>query len=118
MPTEVPTRMPTPTPALSPPPAPPLPKPPLAGAAPALSPELQSFITHLQVEKRLAARTLAMYSEALLRLQASAAVDGVALRAATPLHIRAWVGQLRKRGLAPRSIAIALAAWRDRKSVV
>ncbi len=112
VPTPVPTQVPTPTPALSPPLAPPPPKPPLAGAAPALSPELQAFITHLQVEKRLAARTLAMYSEALLRLQASAAADGVVLRAATPLHIRAWVGQLRKRGLAPRSIAIALAAWR------
>ncbi len=81
-------------------------------SAPVLAPELQAFIIHLQVEKRLAARTLAMYTEALLRLQASAQQDGVALPAATPLQLRAWVGQLRRRGLAPRSIAIALAAWR------
>ena len=77
-----------------------------------LAPELQAFVSHLQVERRLADRTLAMYSEALLRLQASAQADGVVLAAATPLHLRHWVGQLRRRGLAPRSIAIALAAWR------
>ncbi len=87
-----------------------------AGAAPAapaeLLPAVQAFVDHLRVERRLAARTLAMYTEALLRLQASAQADGVALPQASPLHLRAWVGQLRLRGLAPRSIAIALAAWR------
>ena len=53
-----------------------------------------------------------MYTEALLRLQASAAAAGVDLRLAQPHHIRSWVAQLRTRGLASRSIAIALAAWR------
>jgi integrase/recombinase XerC len=77
-----------------------------------LDAELQRFLAHLAVEKRLAPRTLAMYREALLRLQASAAGDGVALPAALPHHVRHWVGQLRHRGLGPRSIAIALAAWR------
>ena len=77
-----------------------------------LSAELQPFITHLQVERRLAARTLAMYTEALLRLQASAAAEGVALQAAQPHHIRGWMARLRHAGLGPRSIAIALAAWR------
>lgn len=77
-----------------------------------LQPELQRFVDHLRVERRLAARTLALYTEALLRLQASAAAAGVDLRAAQPHHLRNWVGQLRARGLASRSIAIALAAWR------
>ncbi len=76
------------------------------------APEIQRFLQHLTVERRLAARTVAMYTEALLRLQASAAADGVPLQAAQPHHIRNWVGQLRTRGLAPRSVAIALAAWR------
>ena len=75
-------------------------------------PELQAFLTYLRVERRLAERTLAMYSEALSRLEASAATSGVALQQAGPQHVRLWVGQLRTRGLAPRSIAIALAAWR------
>jgi integrase/recombinase XerC len=84
----------------------------VAAPAPELQPELQGFLEHLTIERRLAARTVAMYGEALLRLQASAEAAGVELRAAQPHHIRSWTAQLRLRGLAPRSIAIALAAWR------
>jgi integrase/recombinase XerC len=74
--------------------------------------EIQRFLQHLRVERCLAARTVAMYGEALARLQASAQAAGVELASAQTHHIRSWVGQLRVRGLAPRSIAIALAAWR------
>ena len=77
-----------------------------------LSEALQSFVQHLRVERRLADRTLAMYTEALLRLQAFAQASDINLPAAQPHHLRGWVAQLRSRGLAPRSIAIALAAWR------
>jgi len=77
-----------------------------------LNEALLSFVQHLRVERRLADRTLAMYTEALLRLQACALASGVELPAAQPHHLRGWVAQLRTRGLAPRSIAIALAAWR------
>ena len=78
----------------------------------ALSPELERFLVHLSVERRLAARTLAMYREALLRLQASAEAGKIDLPVAQAHHIRGWVAQLRVRGLAPSSIAIALSAWR------
>lgn len=77
-----------------------------------LSADLEAFLTHLRVERRLAERTLAMYREALLRLQAFAEAPKVELRRAQPHHVRGWVAQLRLKGLAPRSIAIALAAWR------
>jgi integrase/recombinase XerC len=77
-----------------------------------LAAELQRFLDHLAHERRLADRTVAMYREALLRLQASAQAAGVALPQAQVHHVRSWVAQLRTRGLAPRSIAIALAAWR------
>ena len=80
--------------------------------APELAPELQRFLDHLAIERRLAVRTLALYRGALLRLQSSAAAAGVDLREAQVHHVRGWVAQLRHRGLAPRSIAIALAAWR------
>jgi integrase/recombinase XerC len=73
---------------------------------------VQAFLQHLTVSRRLAPRTVAMYTEALLRLEASAATSQVELARAQPHHVRAWVAQLRTRGLAPRSIAIALAAWR------
>jgi integrase/recombinase XerC len=78
----------------------------------ALAADIEAFLTHLRVERRLAARTVAMYTEALQRLQASANGAQVKLPTAQPHHIRSWVAQLRSRGLAPRSIAIALAAWR------
>jgi integrase/recombinase XerC len=74
--------------------------------------EVERFLQHLQVERRLAARTVAMYREALMRLLASAEASAVDLQAAQVHHVRSWVAQLRGRGLAPRSIAIALAAWR------
>ncbi len=77
-----------------------------------LAADIERFLLHLRVERRLTARTLALYREALLRLQASALSSGVVLVAAQPQHIRSWAAQLRLRGLAPRSIAIALAAWR------
>jgi integrase/recombinase XerC len=76
------------------------------------SPELQAFLQHLAVQRRLADRTVAMYTEALLRLERFAAAAGVALERAEPHHLRGFVVQLRSAGLAPRSIAIALAAWR------
>ena len=79
---------------------------------PELAPELQRFVSHLQVERRLALRTLALYTQALARLQASAAASGADLQAAQPHHVRAWVAQLRGRGLGSRSIALDLAAWR------
>ena len=81
-------------------------------AAPALADELQRFVQHLRVERRLAERTLAMYTDALRWLQQSAADDGVDLLKAQAHHIRGWAARLRERGLGPRSIAIALAAWR------
>ena len=81
-------------------------------AAPALSDEIERFLTHLRVERRLAARTLAMYRDALGWLQQMAEADGLPLPEARPHHIRRWTGLLRERGLGPRSIAIALAAWR------
>ena len=78
----------------------------------ALADELQRFLQHLRVEKRLAARTLSMYRDALVRLQRLAAAERVELRQAQVHHLRGWVAALRGQGLAARSIAIALAAWR------
>jgi integrase/recombinase XerC len=74
--------------------------------------ELERFLQHLAVERRLAARTVAMYRDALGWLQTHAADDGTALTDAQAHHVRRWVARLRERGLGPRSIAIALAAWR------
>jgi integrase/recombinase XerC len=78
----------------------------------ALDPELQRYLEHLTVERRLAARSVAMIRDALQRLQAQADEAQVALRQVQPHHVRGWSARLHRSGLAPRSIAIQLSAWR------
>jgi len=82
------------------------------GDAGPLAPQLQRYIEHLRVERRLAPRSVQMVHDALLRLQQSAAEMGVALREVQPHHVRRWAAHLRERPLAARSIAIHLSAWR------
>jgi integrase/recombinase XerC len=73
---------------------------------------LHAYRQHLAVERRLAARTLALYADALGRLHAHAQEAGVALRDVQVHHVRRWAARLHAGGLAPRSIALILAAWR------
>ena len=77
-----------------------------------LNDDIRRHLLHLQVERRLAERTLAIYREALVRLQGFAEAAAVPLRNVQPHHVRRWAGQLHVQGLAPRSIALALSAWR------
>lgn len=73
---------------------------------------LQRYLQHLEVERRLAARTRENYGFALRRLAASAQAQGVALEAAQAHHVRSWAAQAHRSGLSPRSVALLLAAWR------
>jgi integrase/recombinase XerC len=84
----------------------------MADDAPELDADIGRYLVHLQVERRLAARTLAVYREALVALQRFASTAGVDLREAQTLHVRRWAAQLHSRGLKPRSIALQLSAWR------
>ena len=77
-----------------------------------LADEVERYLTHLKVERRLALRSLALYRSALTELQSLAERDQVALREAQPQHLRRWTVQLRERGLAARSMAVVLAGWR------
>ncbi|MDP3823199.1 MAG: tyrosine recombinase XerC [Burkholderiales bacterium] len=81
-------------------------------AAPDLDDDIRRHLQHLRVDRRLAERTLAMYGDAFKWLQSFAAAMPVALRDVQTHHVRRWAAQLHSRGLAPRSIAIALSAWR------
>ena len=74
--------------------------------------DIARHLTHLQVERRLAERTLAIYSDAFDRLQRFAAGAPVGLRDVQPHHVRRWAAQLHGQGLKPRSIALLLSAWR------
>ncbi len=77
-----------------------------------LSDEVLRYLRHLEVERRLAARTLVLYRDALRRLSIAAAAAGIELEAVQTHHVRRWIAQAHQRGLAPRSLAIVLAAWR------
>ena len=80
-------------------------------AAP-LPAELLRYLQHLEVERRLAARTLVIYRDALQRLVSAAAAADIELQAVQSHHVRRWIAQAHQRGLAPRSLALVLAAWR------
>ncbi len=69
-------------------------------------------LEHLRVERRLADRSVVLVRDALARLQRLAGEAGVALAAVQPHHVRGWAARLHRGGLAPRSIAIQLSAWR------
>ena len=74
--------------------------------------QLRAHLLHLEVERRLAPRTLAIYADALAKLQACAEDAQTALVDARTPHVRRWAAQLHGAGLAPRSIALTLSAWR------
>jgi integrase/recombinase XerC len=81
-------------------------------AADAPPADIARYLEHLRVERRLGVRSLALYGEAFERLQAFIAEARIELREAQPQHVRGFAAQLHRRGLAPRSIALALSAWR------
>ncbi len=74
--------------------------------------DIARHLVHLEVERRLAPRTLAMYGEAFERLRSFVEKQPIALREVQVHHVRRWAAQLHAQGLAPRSIAIILSAWR------
>jgi integrase/recombinase XerC len=78
----------------------------------AVDPDIAHHLVHLEVERRLAPRTLALYRGALAQLQALATAQPIALRAVQVHHVRRWAAALHGRGLGPRSIALTLSAWR------
>jgi len=83
-----------------------------AQGAAVVDPDIRRHLVHLQVERRLAARTLALYAHAFAELQSFATTQKLPLRGVQMHHVRRWAAALHARGLAPRSIALTLSAWR------
>jgi integrase/recombinase XerC len=77
-----------------------------------LAPDLQPYLQHLRVQRRLAPRSLTLYRAALQRLQTLAERDGVALLKVQTQHARRWAAQLHGQGLSSRSLALELSVWR------
>jgi integrase/recombinase XerC len=84
----------------------------VASASIARDADVARHLEYLQVERRVAARTLALYGEAFDRLERLAAAIALPLREAKTHHVRRFAAQLHSGGLSPRSIALALSAWR------
>ncbi|MDP3618519.1 MAG: tyrosine recombinase XerC [Ramlibacter sp.] len=70
------------------------------------------YLEHARVEKRLAARTVELYSLDLQKLSGYAQAAGVSLRQVQNTHIRRWVSQMHGAGRSGRGIALILSGWR------
>lgn len=70
------------------------------------------YLTHVRVEKRLAARTLALYALDLEKLSANARAAGIALTQVQNAHVRRWVAQMHGAGRSGRGCALILSGWR------
>lgn len=79
---------------------------------PELGEHARQYLEHVRVEKRLAARTLALYTLDLERLTAFAHEVGVPLVQLQAVHIRRGVAQMHSQGRSGRGIALILSGWR------
>ena len=78
----------------------------------ATDPLVARYLEHVRVEKRLAARTVTLYTLDLQKLAALAGQAGLALTAVHPAHVRRWVAQMHGQGRSGRGIALILSGWR------
>ena len=70
------------------------------------------YLDHVRYEKRLAERTLALYTLDLQKLKDYADEAGLALQEVQSAHIRRWVAQMHSGGRSGRGIALILSGWR------
>ncbi len=73
---------------------------------------VQAYLNHVRVEKRLADRTVVLYTLDLQRLTAHAAEARVGLKDVQNAHIRRWIAQMHSAGRSARGIALILSGWR------
>jgi len=73
---------------------------------------VKRYLQHVQVEKRLAVRTLALYTIDLDKLAAAAVAARVSLTEVQTHHVRRWVAHMHAGGRSGRGIALILSGWR------
>ncbi len=81
-------------------------------APPPLPAEALEYLAHARVQKRLAERTLALYTQDLHRLCAHAQQVGLPLLQLTSAHLRRFAAQMHAGGRSARGIALILSGWR------
>ncbi len=75
-------------------------------------PLAQRYLAYVRVEKRLAQRTVELYTADLRKLEAYARKAEVALTQVQHVHLRRWVAQMHAGGRSGRGIALILSGWR------
>ncbi len=70
------------------------------------------YLGHARNQKRLAERTISLYTEDLAKLQLHAAQAQLGLLRVHNAHIRRWVAQMHSQGRSGRGIALILSGWR------
>ncbi|MBP7421232.1 MAG: site-specific integrase, partial [Burkholderiaceae bacterium] len=73
---------------------------------------IERYLEHARVEKRLAARTVALYALHLQQLADKAAAVPIDLLQVHHAHIRRWVAQMHSAGRSGSGIALVLSCWR------
>ena len=73
---------------------------------------VHAYLAHVQHEKRLAERTVALYTADLQRLQHYAQAAGITLAQVQSAHVRQWIAQMHSQGRSARGIALILSGWR------
>lgn len=73
---------------------------------------VERYLEHVRVEKRLAQRTVELYSLDLQKLLAYSTQAGVELEQVQNSHIRRWVAHMHAGGRSGRGIALILSGWR------
>lgn len=79
---------------------------------PIKGPLVERYLEHVRVEKRLAARTVTLYSLDLLKLCKLTQTLQLELVQVQNLHIRRWAAQMHAQGRSSRGIALILSGWR------
>ncbi|MEY4652963.1 MAG: putative site-specific recombinase [Pseudomonadota bacterium] len=74
--------------------------------------QVEKYLEHVRVAKRLATRTVELYALDLARLQSNAQAAGVGLLQVQTAHVRRWVAQMHGGGRSGRGIALILSGWR------
>ena len=79
---------------------------------PIKDPLVERYLEHVRVEKRLAARTVTLYSLDLLKLSELTQALQLELVQVQNQHIRRWAAQMHAQGRSSRGIALILSGWR------
>ena len=79
---------------------------------PIKDPLVERYLEHVRVEKRLAARTVTLYSLDLLKLSELTQALQLELVQVQNQHIRRWAAQMHAHGRSSRGIALILSGWR------